>query len=266
MVLLKQSNILKIRLVNTNLVISIVTCSLYRESLSRTLDSVLIQEYLDWELILVTPANIDIPSKYENHPKLAGRIKYVQDSKQGIYEAMNLGARVASGDYLVFLNGGDEFYNSQSLKELRKCVKENQWGYGIIAISSQQPLARVYKFNPYFRFLHRFGWKYVPHPGSIVSKRVFEEIGGFDSKYRVAADQKLFLEAAKKYEPGISKKIISIFHLGGQSSRSVRESMKDSRDISTDIDGKIFNNKSVDNLIWTLNSSTKLCAKKLLRR
>jgi len=120
-----------------------------------------------------------------------------------------------------------------------------------------------YRFEPYSQLLHRFGWKYVPHPASIISKEVFETLGGFDENYTIAADQKLFLQASKVCFPRVLSKPVSKFHLGGLSSRSVLDSMKDLQLASNEVFGPLFGLQPIDNFFWFANTFAKKIVKKL---
>ena len=247
-----------------NPIVSIITCSLATNLIERTFVSIQKQCFSDWEWILVTPEKDKEVERIKNEFEYSEKIKVVLDDKQGIYAAMNLGARSSGGQYLVFLNEGDEFHDSQGLYNLIEAVKGKDWAFGgMLKVSSLYDKQKFYKFRPYSRTLHRFGWKYVPHPSSIVSRKAFEAVGGFNIRERIAADQELFLRASQISKPGISKEVISQFHLGGSSSRSVSSAMKDAKRISNTVFGPILGIKFVDDILWNLNVSLKSILKRM---
>lgn len=247
-----------------NPTVSIITCSLATNLLERTFVSIQTQSFSDWEWIVVTPEKDREVERIIKDFEYIEKIKVVLDDKQGIYAAMNLGARSSGGQYLVFLNEGDEFHDSKGLYNLIEAVKGKEWAYGgMLKVSSFYDKRKFYKFRPYSRTLHRFGWRYVPHPSSMVSRRVFEALGGFNIRERIAADQELFLRVSQISKPGVSKEVISQFHLGGSSSRSVRSAMKDAKRISNTVFGPILGIKIVDDLLWNLNVYLKSILKRM---
>lgn len=238
--------------------VSIITCSLTGKELSRTIKSVLAQDFTDYEIVIVAPRdNLEInelQTKYE----LKNRLSIIVDSKVGIYSAMNAGAHAATGKFLLFLNEGDELSTGSSLNALRAVSIDKDWAYGsILKRDLSTGRENIYCFAPYRRMLHRFGWRYVPHPSSFITKELFNSLKGFDISERVAADQKLFLQASQISSPGVTDKIISTFSLGGSSSRSVREAMYDARRISNATFGYFLKSRALDYLFWKANTKTK---------
>lgn len=237
---------------------SIISCSLDGKDLHRTVNSIAAQSFRDFEVIIVAPQANYIALELNETLKKSVKSTLVNDPKNGIYEAMNAGAKVACGEYLVFLNEGDEFSNQMSLEMLRNVGMRRDWAYGAyIKRSDSFRKDALYKFNPYSIYLHRFGWRYVPHPSSIISKKLFEKLNGFDTSETIAADQKLFLRAAQISEPGVTDEIISIFYLGGSSSRPTVRAMMDARRISNEIFGFALGSKFIDSILWKLNVLTK---------
>ena len=237
---------------------SIISCSLDGKDLHRTVNSIAAQSFRDFEVIIVAPQANCIALELNETLKKSVKSTLVNDPKNGIYEAMNAGAKVACGEYLVFLNEGDEFSNQMSLEMLRNVGMRRDWAYGAyIKRSDSFRKDALYKFNPYSIYLHRFGWRYVPHPASIITKKLFDSLKGFDISERVAADQKLFLQASQISSPGVTDEIISTFSLGGSSSRSVREAMHDARRISNATFGYFLKSRALDYLFWKANAKIK---------
>lgn len=85
--------------------------------LEDTIQSVIFQTYRNIEYILVDGGSKDntlqIVSKYRNHIS-----KVVSEPDQGLYDAMNKGIRLATGDYLCFLNAGDELHENETLQKM----------------------------------------------------------------------------------------------------------------------------------------------------
>ena len=101
--------------------ISIVTATYNSGRTVRdTFQSVLMQSYDDYELIVVDGGSkddtVDIIREYE--PAFDGRMKWISEPDRGIYDAMNKGIQMAEGDYLVFLNAGDTFKDEHTLQRV----------------------------------------------------------------------------------------------------------------------------------------------------
>ena len=88
-------------------------------TLRDTLESVLRQTYLDIEHIIVdggsTDNTMELVREYE--PRYHGRLRYVSEPDKGIYDAMNKGIRMATGDIIGILNS-DDFYTSSDIVEI----------------------------------------------------------------------------------------------------------------------------------------------------
>ena len=98
--------------------ISIITATYNSaETINDTIKSVLCQTNKDFEYIIVdggsTDETIDIVKSYES--EFSGRLKWVSEKDKGIYDAMNKGIKLATGDYLCFLNAGDGLHEDDTL-------------------------------------------------------------------------------------------------------------------------------------------------------
>ena len=95
--------------------ISIITINFNDKiGLQRTFDSVFAQDFNDFEYIVIDGGSNDGSKELieENTDKIS---YWISEPDKGIYNAMNKGIKVANGEYLLFLNSGDKFYNKKSL-------------------------------------------------------------------------------------------------------------------------------------------------------
>jgi hypothetical protein len=166
-----------------------------------------------------------------------------------------------------FLHGGDSYAKDSAILDLLQLMGNNLIGFGKMEITSFiNTKVRTYSFNRYITLLHRLGLKYIPHPSTIVSTKAARGMGGFDLNYSVAADQKLLLQLARKKYPVVLPKIIATFQLGGLSTRSQNEIIKDFRKISFDVYGYFGGNKIIDAFIWKFNQSFRNIYSFILKR
>jgi putative colanic acid biosynthesis glycosyltransferase len=180
------------------------------------------------------------------------RLRLITTPAEGIYEAQNIGLKKAQNKFILFLNGGDELADPSGIKRLLTIIGENSWGYGSLkSINLSTNKSSIYRFK-YLKILHRLGLKYVPHPSAIINVALGNKLGGFDVKYKSAADQKLLLNFANISKPVVIKETISHFYLGGTSTRNQKEIITDSKNISRATYGYFFDIKLLDSIIWEI--------------
>lgn len=176
--------------------ISIITATYNSgKTVGDTLKSVLAQTYYDYELLVVDGASkdntLEVVKKME--PLFEGRMRYISEPDKGIYDAMNKGIRMATGDVIGILNS-DDFYTSDDALACIAWTLENEKVdavYGDIHYVDDEDLkkcVRYYSSKPFRRWMMRLG--FMPaHPSFYCRKEVYEKYGAFDAEnYRVAAD------------------------------------------------------------------------------
>lgn len=180
-------------------------------------------------------------------------LQIISAKPNGIYAAQNLGLNSVKTKFTLILNGGDTLTSVKAVSNLIAKIGEKSWGYGEMKIID--PIRETdtnYNFRRYSSLLHRVGIKYVPHPASIVNTQIAKSIGGFDEKYRIAADQKMLLTFASKSSPAITRDVVANFYRGGVSSRGAEEIVSDFRAISHEIYGNFLGSAFLDQKIWSM--------------
>ena len=180
--------------------ISIVTVSFNSEkTLADTIYSVLSQTYPDIEYILVDGSSkdntLDIIRTYES--QFNGRMKWISEPDCGLYEAMNKGIRMATGDVVGILNSDDFFTSNDVLEKVAECFADNDVDavYGDIHFVRSDDLnrcVRYYSSRIFRRGLMRLG--FIPaHPSFYCRRECFEKYGCYKTDYKIAADFDLLL-------------------------------------------------------------------------
>lgn len=176
--------------------ISIITATYNSgKTVGDTLKSVLAQTYHDYELLVVDGASkdntLEVVKKME--PLFEGRMRYISEPDKGIYDAMNKGIRMATGDVIGILNSDDFYTSDDALACIAWTLEKEKVDavYGDIHYVNDDDLTkcvRYYSSKPFRKWMMRLG--FMPaHPSFYCRKEVYEKFGAFDAEnYRVAAD------------------------------------------------------------------------------
>jgi len=176
--------------------ISIITvCFNSDKYLRDTILSVLSQDYDDIEYILVDGASkddtLDIIKEYE--PLFNGRMKWISESDKGLYDAMNKGIKLASGDVVGTLNSDDFFTSSDVISRIAAAFnmdEELELLYGDIHFVNPGDLnksVRYYSSSVFKPSLLRLG--FMPaHPSMYIRRECFDKYGYYALDYKIAAD------------------------------------------------------------------------------
>lgn len=217
--------------------ISVITvCLNSRNTIRDTIRSVLSQTAVDVEYILIDGGSRD--GTLEIIEEYRDRIDFlVSEPDAGIYHAMNKGLSLAAGDVVGFLNSDDFYPGEHVLSTIveRFEVDAIDCCYGDLCYVSPKrvdSVVRFWKSSPFRPEAFRLGWA-PPHPTFFVRREVYERHGGFDTRYRIAADVELmmrFLEVS-----GIAAAYVPIpmvhMRLGGETNKSIRNVVRQNREI-----------------------------------
>jgi glycosyltransferase involved in cell wall biosynthesis len=217
--------------------------------LTKTLKSALSQDFADWELIIVygqsEDSTYDIATEF---CKLDSRFSLVRQSDQGIYEAMNLGIGKSRTDFLWFMNSGDQFYSVSSLDAGFKAIKSSQNGFvvGGYKIDGEE---RVFRQSSGEISLIKFALsrRGACHQAMVFRKDSIMIARNFDTRFRLAADQKLCLEIIK--DSGAIKigEILAIMEPDGFSDKNLKRMHEEKALIRAEI---FANNPMASALGW----------------
>lgn len=175
--------------------VSIITATWNSAATLRdTMDSVLAQTYQDIEHVIVDgmseDGTMDIVRSYES--RYHGRLKYVSEPDHGIYDAMNKGIAMATGDVIGILNS-DDFYSSPNVVEVLVSKLEKSEAdavYGDIHFVDDSDLTkcvRYYSSKGFRKWKMRLGWM-PAHPSFYCKKSIYEKFGTFDISFKIGAD------------------------------------------------------------------------------
>lgn len=174
--------------------ISIITvCYNSEKTLPYTLKSVLEQTYKNYEYLIIdgksTDNTLKIINEYES--KFDGKLKYISEKDSGIYDAMNKGIKLATGDIIGIINSDDVLAHENVFQSVINNIKNYDGVYSNLLMMDKS-LVKPYRLFKVKSMITKFGW-HPPHPTLYLKKEVFEKYGNFNLKYKVAADLDLML-------------------------------------------------------------------------
>ena len=232
--------------------------------LKATWESLSSQQCEDWEWVVVDGASTDGTSDWLKTID-DSRVHWSSEPDGGIYEAMNKGARGASGQLLLFLNAADRLASPTSLQTVLDDWQSRgwRWGYGITRILDEDDqLVMVHSLVPYKPSVVELGYRSIPHQSCYFTREFFDELGGFDLRYRVAADQELCMRAGRESPPRVMGDVLADFRTGGASwGRAPDAFVREAAQIRKD-QGKPFGgNRVTDTLVtWSMAGELRLRA------
>jgi len=214
----------------------ITVCWNASDSIEKTIKSVLEQK-IDFKKIkylfvdgLSSDGTVEIIKKYKKKYKDLN-INYVSEKDKGLYDAMNKGANLAKGNWCIYLNAGDVFFNEYSLNNLLNVKNKDE--YDIIygdTVHNYDDKYKIVKAKDSDELTYLHGMEFC-HQSCII-KKSFQCKNPYSLNYKIAGDcdffTKAFVNGAKFYHVD---KIISIFGLDGLSSTKGSLCIKENADV-----------------------------------
>lgn len=215
--------------------ITIITVTFNRAHIIKdAIEGVLKQKYENYEYIIVDGASkdntVEILKEYE--PKFEGRMRWISEPDKGLYDAINKGIKMATGDVVGIVNSDDYFHRDDTFEIIAKAFADGKTD-AIYAddeeVNEETGKGFRYSSKGFRTWQYRIGMM-PSHPTFYAKKELFEKYGYYKLGYRIAADFELMMRFAyvnkvkMKYVP----EAILTFRLGG---------------VSTNLKNKILLNK-----------------------
>jgi glycosyltransferase involved in cell wall biosynthesis len=225
--------------------VSIVTvCFNSAATIEQTIQSVLQQNYPELEYIIVDGASKDDTLNIIN--RYATKIaKIVSEPDKGIYDAINKGIGLASGDLIAVLNSDDFYVDANVVSDVVEAFKNNNCdcSYGDLNYVDKDDPSKIkrkwisgkYKHGMFFK-----GWM-PPHPTFFLKNDCYKKYGVYNLKLKSAADYELMLRMlhVNKIKAGYVPRVLVKMRVGGKSNVSLLNRIKANRE---------------DKLAWELNN------------
>ncbi|RTL30680.1 MAG: glycosyltransferase [Burkholderiales bacterium] len=207
-----------------------------QDTIEAALQSILRQKGVDIELIVIdgasTDRTMDILHRYVDHVAMLR-----SEPDNGIYDALNKGLKLASGDVVGFLHADDMYADDLVVSDIVSAFSSSpdvDAIYGDLQyVSKEQPHAvvRHWRSGDYSYALLKRGWM-PPHPTFYVRRSIYLQYGLFDTKYRIAADYDCIFRFLGRHQIGICyiPRVLVKMRIGGASNRSLGNIIQKSRE------------------------------------
>jgi glycosyltransferase involved in cell wall biosynthesis len=200
--------------------ISVVTINYNNAgSLKETIDSVVNQSYRNIEYIVIDGGSSD--DSKEIIEQYTDRIAYwISEPDRGIFNAMNKGIKISTGDYLLFINSGDMLIDDSVIKDFVDNGLDKDLIYGdLLFVKGEAKREWCPKeeltFDVFFR-------ESIPHPSTLIKRELFDKIGLYNENHNIVSDWEFFMLALGRHNCTYKKfkRLVAVFNEDGISSRS----------------------------------------------
>lgn len=216
--------------------VSVITvCYNSAETIESTINSVINQNYVNIEYIIVDGKSTDDTLKIvEKHKSKISKL--LSEKDDGIYYAINKGIALASGDIIAILHA-DDFYSDETIiSSVVKIFEENKTDtvYGDLQYVDRNDTLKVvrnWKSGAYKQGLFKKGWM-PPHPSFFVRSNCYSKYGIFNTTLKSAADYEMMLRLLEKYKCSTSylPKVLVKMRVGGKSNITLMNRFKANRE------------------------------------
>ena len=161
----------------------------------------------------------------------------ISEPDAGIYDAMNKGIAAATGEVVGFLNADDVFASKTALRSIAHALEHPATDavYGDLVYVRQNDLEAVVRYwrsGAFHPGAFASGWA-VPHPTFYVRRRLLEQHGGFDLRFKVAGDAELIMRLLERHRVRVRyvPEVLVRMRVGGVSNRSVHNVLRGNAEI-----------------------------------
>ena len=201
-----------------------ITCN-SAKSLPRTLESVLSQTYPDIEHVIVDGASTDGTKEIiEAYAKKHQNVRWKSEKDSGIYNALNKGIAMSTGDIIGFLHSDDVLYSPHSIEQIAAAFEDKRIDvvYGDLQYCHEGKIIRRWKSNDFHPYSLKYGWM-PPHPTMYVRKEVYQQVGEYDEWFHISADYDMMLRIFQRgYHSQYIPEVLVRMETGGASNKNTK--------------------------------------------
>jgi Glycosyltransferases involved in cell wall biogenesis len=212
--------------------ITVITVVLNGEkTLEETIKSVISQTYPNVEYIIIdggsTDGTLDIIKKYEDYIDF-----WVSEPDKGIYDAMNKGIDLATGQWINFMNAGDEFFNDNTIFFIYQNVKTLNSNYDILygkvgIINEKGEIDAIYGLDEKDSLKKLKKYMSIPHQSTFYRLEFFKKTGKYDNDFKIAGDYEILLRSYKNLQIKFLDSVLSLMLSNGVSQTQITKVFKE---------------------------------------
>ncbi len=216
----------------------ITICYNCQDTIEQTIISVLEQTYKNFEYIIIDGNSNDDTKKIIN--KYKDKItKIISETDKGIYDAINKGLKIASGEVVSLLHGNDVFSNKEVLFKITEEFNKDKNVDVIISDLAFKNNLKINKISRYYKartfkpWMLRIGYS-PPHLSSFFKLKKIKEIGYYNSEFKIAGDFDFFVKAflIKKFKYKVIDECLIYMSVGGLSGKNINSYILSSKEIN----------------------------------
>jgi glycosyltransferase involved in cell wall biosynthesis len=239
----------------------------HEKGLEETYSSLVRQVFVNWEMVVVVAESEDSTLKVAQRIQREDRrVKVIEQSGIGIYNAMNEGIRGATGDFIWFMNAGDRFSTEDvialAVAEIKTCgVGVVMGGYQIL--DGKHPLTYAYRARMVSDLRFAFSRR-DRHEAMIFRASSLKSIGQFNTSYSLASDFDLVMKVINLSGAKRVSEIYATIEPGGRADQGIFLVHSQKHMIRKNHFGGVF--IWVVSSFWTLMARTKIVSRQALKR
>lgn len=210
--------------------VSVITvCFNSAATIERTIQSVLSQDYPNLEYVIIDGGSkdhtLDIITQYKDRIHTV-----ISEPDRGVYDGMNKGIALATGEWIHLLNSDDYYTDSSALTQAVGHLRPDCTNYFVLLREHLGVLGDPCRF-PY-RLWKLFVSAKLPHPAMIVSKEQYRHVGLYDASLRIAADHDFILRMLKRYPAHFVDFPLVVMDQGGLSAKNLELSYREFMEVT----------------------------------
>ncbi len=218
--------------------VSIITVVYNNEQfIGSAIQSVLSQTYPNIEYIIIDGASTDRTMEIVNSYREKIKI-IISEPDKGLYDAMNKGMAVSTGDVIGILNSDDVYYSNKVIEDVVEkfaVYTKADAVYGNIVYCRQnniQAVVRKWITSPFYNNFFRDG-EVPPHPALFIRRAIYKKAGGYNLRFRIAADYEFMFRCFNVHRFSVVhlNKFLVRMRLGGASNGTLKNIYRGNREI-----------------------------------